>query len=136
MGGKSVLLLWVVKVCHYIRVVKISGEKMNGGQKKLGGTFQGGKKVAAFFEVTIEVFSDSLGGLGITVLAGRSYRLHHSWVYEKSRHPAFSRLILVRVQNYDETRLLSSLSAYGNTPIVGPEIKQYLITCSFVTKFP
>ena len=47
MGGKSVLLLWVVKVCHYIRVVKISGEKMNGGQKKLGGTFQGGKKVAA-----------------------------------------------------------------------------------------
>ena len=48
MGDKSVLLLWVVKVCHCIRVVKISGEKMNGGQKKLGGTFQGGKKVAAF----------------------------------------------------------------------------------------
>ena len=47
MGGESVLLLWVVKVCHYIRVVKISGEKMNGGQMKLGGLFPGGKKVAA-----------------------------------------------------------------------------------------
>ena len=49
MGGESVLLLWVVKVCHYIRVVKISGEKMNGGQIKLGGLFPGGKKVAAYF---------------------------------------------------------------------------------------
>ena len=47
MGGESVLLLWVVKVCHNIRVVKISGEKMNGGQITLGGLFQSGKKVAA-----------------------------------------------------------------------------------------
>ena len=57
MGGESVLLLWVVKVCHYIRVVKISGEKMNGGQKKLGGTFQGGKKVAAYLIPSILCFS-------------------------------------------------------------------------------
>ena len=56
MGGKSVLLLWVVKVCQYIWVVKMcynirvtnqKGENFQGGQKKLGGTFQGGKKVAA-----------------------------------------------------------------------------------------
>ena len=47
MGGESVLLLWVVKVCHYMRVVKISGEKMNGGQVKFDGLFPGGKKVAA-----------------------------------------------------------------------------------------
>ena len=57
MGGKSVLLswvvkvcqyIWVVKVCHYIRVTNRKGENFEGGQKKLGGTFQGGKKVAAF----------------------------------------------------------------------------------------
>ena len=47
MGGKSVLSLWVVKVCHNIRVVKISVEKMTGVQIKLGGIFQSGKKVAA-----------------------------------------------------------------------------------------
>ena len=56
MGGKSVLLLWVVKVGQYIWVVKKcynilvtnqKGENFQGGQKKLGGTFQGGKKVAA-----------------------------------------------------------------------------------------
>ena len=45
MGGKSVLLLWVVKVCHYIRVTNRKGENFQGGQKKLGGTFQGGKMV-------------------------------------------------------------------------------------------
>ena len=51
MGGKSVLLswvvkvfqyIWVVKVCHYIRVTNRKGENFQGGQKKLGGTFQGG----------------------------------------------------------------------------------------------
>ena len=56
MGGKSVLLswvvkvcqyIWVVKVCHYIRVTNRKDENFQGGQKKLGGTFQGGKKVAA-----------------------------------------------------------------------------------------
>ena len=56
MGGKSVLLswvvkvcqyIWVVKVCHYIRVTNRKGENFQGGQKKLGGTFQSGKKVAA-----------------------------------------------------------------------------------------
>ena len=41
------LLLWVVKVCHFIRVVKMSVEKMNGGQKKLGGLFPGGITVVA-----------------------------------------------------------------------------------------
>ena len=51
MGGKSVLLLWVVKVCHYLRVVKFSGDKMNGGQIKLGGLFPGGKKVAVVVKV-------------------------------------------------------------------------------------
>ena len=60
MGGKSVLLLWVVKVCHNIRVVKISVEKMTGGQIKLGGIFQSGKKVAAIFKHTSKTHCDSI----------------------------------------------------------------------------
>ena len=41
------LLSWVVKVCHFIRVVNMSVEKMKGGQKKLGGLFPGGITVVA-----------------------------------------------------------------------------------------
>ena len=67
MGGKSVLLLWMVKVCQYICVVKMfynmqvtnqKGENFQGGQKKLGGTFQGGKKVTAEFLNDLDAQSD------------------------------------------------------------------------------
>ena len=50
------LLLWVVKLCHYIGVVglliTIGGEnrggKNDGCQKKLGGKSAGGKTVVAY----------------------------------------------------------------------------------------
>ena len=47
-------------MCQYIWVVKILVEKNIGGQKKLGGIFQGGKKVAAIMK-NAENFNNSEG---------------------------------------------------------------------------
>ena len=59
MGGKTVLLFWVVTLCHYIgvvrlfiiigAVVKIAVERMMGAKKNLGGKSAGGKTAVAPF---------------------------------------------------------------------------------------
>ena len=62
MSGKNVSIplgqyIWVVKVCHNIWVTNLKGENFQGVQKKLGGIFQGGKKVAAV--LTIQVMDEN-----------------------------------------------------------------------------
>ena len=58
MSGKNVSIplgqyIWVVKVCHNIWVTNLKGENFQGVQKKLGGIFQGGKKVTAVLTIKL-----------------------------------------------------------------------------------